>query len=310
MLTRANPDPQPKPPSSTPEQWAGIHLAIVTPTLGEVTVGYCKSMIALTRHLSALNIPYGTCIQAGCTLLAEARSAFVATFLASPGTHLLMIDGDEEFAPDVVTRLLAADRDVIGVAVPAKGVNLERVIAAARSGHADPAVFGQEFGNVRPSSAAEPQGGVVEVESLGTGFVLLKRAVLERLVAAHPELTCRTSLYPQGPICFLFQQVIDNGEIQGEDISFFTRWRRLGGKCHLLVDADIGHTGHVTFAGNFARTLGVKAPASTAKAPPIRRAPLPPSPMRREGPKVGRNDPCPCGSGLKVKKCHGTESEA
>lgn len=23
------------------------------------------------------------------------------------------------------------------------------------------------------------------------------------------------------------------------------------------------------------------------------------------GPKVGRNDPCPCGSGLKYKKCHG-----
>ena len=28
--------------------------------------------------------------------------------------------------------------------------------------------------------------------------------------------------------------------------------------------------------------------------------------MRREEPKVGRNDPCPCGSGKKYKKCHGT----
>ncbi len=26
---------------------------------------------------------------------------------------------------------------------------------------------------------------------------------------------------------------------------------------------------------------------------------------RRGEPKVGRNDPCPCGSGLKYKKCHG-----
>ncbi len=24
--------------------------------------------------------------------------------------------------------------------------------------------------------------------------------------------------------------------------------------------------------------------------------------------EVGRNDPCPCGSGKKYKKCHGTES--
>lgn len=28
-------------------------------------------------------------------------------------------------------------------------------------------------------------------------------------------------------------------------------------------------------------------------------------PVRREGPKVGRNDPCPCGSGKKYKHCHG-----
>jgi uncharacterized protein YecA (UPF0149 family) len=25
--------------------------------------------------------------------------------------------------------------------------------------------------------------------------------------------------------------------------------------------------------------------------------------VRRAGPKVGRNDPCPCGSGQKFKKC-------
>jgi preprotein translocase subunit SecA len=27
--------------------------------------------------------------------------------------------------------------------------------------------------------------------------------------------------------------------------------------------------------------------------------------IKLEGPKVGRNDPCPCGSGKKYKKCHG-----
>jgi uncharacterized protein YecA (UPF0149 family) len=30
-----------------------------------------------------------------------------------------------------------------------------------------------------------------------------------------------------------------------------------------------------------------------------------PAPYVRESPKVGRNDPCPCGSGKKFKKCHG-----
>jgi len=31
----------------------------------------------------------------------------------------------------------------------------------------------------------------------------------------------------------------------------------------------------------------------------------PPATIRREGAKVGRNDPCPCGSGRKFKQCHG-----
>ncbi len=26
------------------------------------------------------------------------------------------------------------------------------------------------------------------------------------------------------------------------------------------------------------------------------------------GPKIGRNDPCPCGSGKKYKQCHGKEN--
>jgi preprotein translocase subunit SecA len=30
-----------------------------------------------------------------------------------------------------------------------------------------------------------------------------------------------------------------------------------------------------------------------------------PQPVKRQGKKVGRNDPCPCGSGKKYKKCHG-----
>ncbi len=31
-------------------------------------------------------------------------------------------------------------------------------------------------------------------------------------------------------------------------------------------------------------------------------------PIRRDVPKVGRNEPCPCGSGKKYKQCHGKET--
>ena len=48
-----------------------------------------------------------------------------------------------------------------------------------------------------------------------------------------------------------------------------------------------------------------------AGAPPpgmeLPQAPEPAAPIRKDGPKVGRNDPCPCGSGRKYKKCCGAE---
>jgi preprotein translocase subunit SecA len=63
-----------------------------------------------------------------------------------------------------------------------------------------------------------------------------------------------------------------------------------------------------------------RAPAAPAAQPaePVAAAGGPPPPpgapeadevtyetIRREGDKVGRNDPCPCGSGKKYKRCHG-----
>jgi preprotein translocase subunit SecA len=48
------------------------------------------------------------------------------------------------------------------------------------------------------------------------------------------------------------------------------------------------------------RDEGAEAPAYEALAPEPKQ-----EPYKRETPKVGRNDPCPCGSGKKYKKCCG-----
>jgi len=64
-----------------------------------------------------------------------------------------------------------------------------------------------------------------------------------------------------------------------------------------------------------ARAVGpADQPAAPAQAPaqtpgpaaaPTAEIQLPKVTIRRDTPKVGRNDPCPCGSGKKFKHCHG-----
>jgi preprotein translocase subunit SecA len=53
-------------------------------------------------------------------------------------------------------------------------------------------------------------------------------------------------------------------------------------------------------AGAATTTRGV---AEAVHAPPQAATPL--ETYVREGEKIGRNDPCPCGSGKKFKRCHG-----
>ena len=50
---------------------------------------------------------------------------------------------------------------------------------------------------------------------------------------------------------------------------------------------------------DYDEALGLNDPATDA---------APNQPVVREGVKVGRNDPCPCGSGKKYKQCHGVRS--
>src|SRR5690606_13682333 len=45
--------------------------------------------------------------------------------------------------------------------------------------------------------------------------------------------------------------------------------------------------------------------SALGEAPEQQAKPRAQTPMVREGRKVGRNDPCPCGSGKKFKSCHG-----
>jgi preprotein translocase subunit SecA len=47
------------------------------------------------------------------------------------------------------------------------------------------------------------------------------------------------------------------------------------------------------------------APAVGGDPNAAAQAAAPNAPVTRGSPKVGRNDPCPCGSGRKFKECHG-----
>ena len=65
------------------------------------------------------------------------------------------------------------------------------------------------------------------------------------------------------------------------------------------VDGEAGKSDAGTSLSQDADTPSQRAAEQSNVATDAR-----PEPVRNEGPRVGRNDPCPCGSGKKYKACH------
>ncbi len=62
------------------------------------------------------------------------------------------------------------------------------------------------------------------------------------------------------------------------------------------------------YAAASAQQGGAASASAIGTMNPEGGASQPSAPVVRDQPKVGRNDPCPCGSGKKYKKCHGRKA--
>jgi len=75
----------------------------------------------------------------------------------------------------------------------------------------------------------------------------------------------------------------------------------------LARDQDRANFTHADFAqaAAAAESADAESIALALQQAPAPEEPQGQQPLRRFGAKIGRNDPCPCGSGKKYKACHG-----
>jgi preprotein translocase subunit SecA len=98
-------------------------------------------------------------------------------------------------------------------------------------------------------------------------------------------------------------QIVDPGAMSAEDRRRRERIQRQQVAMHRAAPAMAG----AVPGGTSTSTAGLPGPPPAASTPGPARATASATAdtFVREGDKVGRNDPCPCGSGKKYKKCHG-----
>jgi hypothetical protein len=129
------------------------------------------------------------------TLVIDARNALATRVLEDESfTHLLFIDADMGFRPELIARMLAFGEPYVGCFYPKRQTDFGRLIDLARA-HPDADDVrerAQEFVGEPwrdpASGSGRRRGDFIRADHVGTGVLLLGRDVLERMRAADPAL--------------------------------------------------------------------------------------------------------------------------
>jgi hypothetical protein len=246
---------------STPKPF--VYLA--TPCYGGMlTVQFMHSVLALQDACRERGIGLFVDLVGGDALITRARSRLAARFLAhGQATHILFCDADIGFAPENLFRLLAADKPVVGGVYPLKAIDWDKARAAAKADAPD--LLAASLGYVirfipTPDHSVSIEDGMAKVAYAGTGFLLIQRSAMQRIVDAHPELKAKMGdmgdkLADEAVMVFETMIEPQTGQYLSEDYAFCRRWQDLGGEIWADMEARLTHVGAAAYSGSLMQAL-------------------------------------------------------
>jgi hypothetical protein len=239
-------------------------LFIATPTAdGIVLAGYVAALARLLTRLPGEGIAAEYHTLDGDNLILQ-RNRLVQSFLASKGTHLLFIDSDMDFPPDLAERLLAFDKPVVGTVYPKRAMDLPRLAEQLKTMPFDAALARTYSWNLRTlADKVSVTRGFCRVEGLGGGFLLIRRDCFEELLArGHVPLYAGSD-----HLRAFFRETREGDDMLDLDYSFCRTWIGCGGEVWAHADADIGHIGDFRTGMSFLGRLKGDPGADAAPAP-------------------------------------------
>ena len=220
-------------------------LLIAVPAFGrQMSSHTAASLVALTDRLvrSGISIAF-------CTLshpdIGELRNVFATMFYdCVPGaTHLLFVDADMQFEPELVLDMLAADKPLVGCVYPKKRLPISFVASQFED---------------RPRPVAD--GNLLELEGLGCGVMLIRRDCIDQLIDTgnvevedDPLGAAGETIKAYGATRMIraFDPIKDGRRRLSEDISFCKRVRDSGGNVYAVINHTITHLGIAQFTGTY-----------------------------------------------------------
>lgn len=238
-------------------------IYVATPMYGGMcTAPYALALMNLppTLYQSGISMGYGYVMNE--SLITRARNDLAYDFLKSDSTHLMFIDADIGFNPADIPLMLEADKDIICGIYPKKEINWYAVESAVKKGVA-PEKLGSHTGSFvlnflgAQRSATGDIRQPLEVKDAGTGFMLIKREVFEKLAESVPSYTAPaytvvTASNPDRIVKEFFTTSIDpdDNQLLSEDYHFCRIARQAGFKIYVAPWPQLTHIGTYAFSGS------------------------------------------------------------
>lgn len=190
----------------------------------------CQLMTMAMRHGISIHLAHVT----GCSIITMARNRLVEQFLKTDCTELLFIDSDVIAQPHDIMRLLAqsGDKDVTAGNYPRRAKDKKFFMDL----HFD------ENGDL------EFEGSMMRINRVGTGFMLIRRNVIETIAAQSGKYQSNDG---SGDVSNVFEFKLEDNQFVGEDYTFCDKAVAAGFKIWTDVEISLPHMGTEEFTSNF-----------------------------------------------------------
>jgi hypothetical protein len=201
-----------------------MRVAICIPARGQMEVTTAFDLTMMSAYMAnKKNIDLNVYTSQG-TLIFDQRNSLVRTAVEEKCDYILFIDADMRFPKTTLERLLAHNKDIIGVNATTRMMPPKptaRNIQINEDGSVD---WLEVFSN--------KEKGIGKVDAIGCGVMLIKTSCLKNIPQPY----------------FYFEQLL-KGKLLGEDIYFCIKAKDAG--IDTWVDHDlsmeIGHVGSYTY---------------------------------------------------------------
>ena len=256
-------------------------LIILTPCFGSVCfVNFVSCLLQTFNVFRIFNIPVHIEFCKNDSLVSRARNNLIARAMGDEtSTHFLFIDNDITWDPMDIIKLMLHDKPLVGGIYPLKHYHWEKLGDGSennvkkwidKKNNSQLRTFVNDDQVVQHnllryninylSNNLEIDNNLAMVKHLATGFMMIKREVIEKMSMAFP------STKYVDDVCFLreeenkyayalFDCGVEEGHYFSEDWLFCKRWSKMGGNIFVDVSINLIHSGIEDYRGSYITTI-------------------------------------------------------